>query len=278
MFRVLELDWSEEDSKIFAGRLQSFVAESEAQEESALSHIKEAHQSLNDITHRTAPYKSLSSHAALSFVACQRLSRKLPQINLKLQEMLDMLQSLAVEREGMRFHSSQTSLAAYLCHLESSFSVLVHCRLLPHLFTHHFNYFPLLLTILKEASSGNDLLSSYVLNPMSFSLQNLLDDIIFSSEARPSVAKKEPACVSEGAINVAHSLEAVEGLCGLTSSIQTDKEQWADYFKVLTVYYHNKHSLFDFVVFLFAALTNTSFLTKQPHSSTKASVMEGIGA
>uniref|UniRef100_A0A1X7TIU7 AAA+ ATPase domain-containing protein n=2 Tax=Amphimedon queenslandica TaxID=400682 RepID=A0A1X7TIU7_AMPQE len=229
--QVLELDWSEESNK-FASTIESFIKESEDQEQSALSHIKESRQSLEDIAHRTTPYKSLSSHAALSFITCQRLSQKLPQVNIRLKDFLDMLQSLCEEREGTRFHSSHTSLAAYLSHLESSLTTLIHERLSPHLFAHQLNYFPLLLAILKEASASSSssgrLLTSYILNPMSFSIRNLLDDIMFTSETRPDSKKK---LASEGVINIAHSLEAVEGLEGLVSSIQTDEEQWSDYFK-----------------------------------------------
>lgn len=234
--QVLELDWSEESNK-FANTLKSFIKESEDQEQLALSHIKESRQSLEDIAHRTSPYKSLSSHTALSFITCQRLSQKLPQVNVGLKDFLDMLQSLCEEREGIRFHSSHTSLAAYLSHLESSLTTVIHERLLPHLFSHQLNYFPLLLAILKEASSTSSssgrLLTSYILNPMSFSIRNLLDDIMFTSETRPIHSKK---LASEGVINIAHSLEAVEGLEGLVSSIQTDEEQWSDYFKVRSLF------------------------------------------
>ena len=158
-----------------------------------------------------------------------------------------MLQSLCGEREGMRFHSSHTSLAAYLCHLESSLTSLIHERLSPHLFTHQLIYFPLLLAILKEASTSSSsgrLLTSYILNPMSFSIQNLLDDIMFTSETRPVSSKK---LATEGVINIAHSLEAVEGLKGLMSSIQTDEEQWSDYFKVRLFYYSQSHKSYIYL-------------------------------
>ena len=189
-----------------------------------MQHITETKEALDKITQHTRPYKSFARHSAIVFLACQHLSVSLPQIKVNLQYMLDMLTSLTSQREGTRFHSSQTSLSAYLCHLENVLTRTIHNELAPKIFTHQLPYFPLLISQSKQLTEGEgSKQKSLLLNPLMISMESLLDDVIFNSGAQS---------ITEENINSAQILETIPVFTGLSTSLQNNKEQWNDYIKV----------------------------------------------
>ena len=189
-----------------------------------MQHITETKEALDKITQHMRPYKSFARHSAIVFLACQHLSISLPQIKVNLQYMLDMLTSLTSQREGTRFHSSQTSLSAYLCHLENVLTRTIHNELAPTIFTHQLPYFPLLISQSKQLTEGEgSKQKSLLLNPLMISMESLLDDVIFNSGAQS---------ITEENINTAQILETIPVFTGLSTSLQNNKEQWNDYVKV----------------------------------------------
>lgn len=201
--------------------MTNFIEETEHQESSALQHITETNEALDKITQHTTPYKSFARHSAIVFLACQHLSVTLPQIKVNLQYMLDMLTSLTSQREGTRFHSSKTSLSAYLCHLENALTRTIYDELAPTIFAHQLPYFPLLISQSKQLTEKEQ--KSLLLNPLMISMESLLDDVIFNSGAQS---------ITEEGINSAQILENIPVFSGLSTSLQNNKEQWNDYVKV----------------------------------------------
>lgn len=204
--------------------LTNFIEQTEYQESSALQHIAETRKALDDITQHTTPYKSFARHSAIVFLACQHLLVSLPQIKVNLQYMLDTLTSLTSQREGTRFHSSQTSLSAYLCHLENALTRTIHNELAPTIFSHQLSFFPLLVSLNKQLTEGEaSKEKSLLLNPFVTSMESLLDDVLFHSNTQN---------IKEKIINRAQILENISVFTDLTISLQNNKEQWNEYVKV----------------------------------------------
>ena len=215
----------------------------ESQQQSAKLCIKETQQALNSVELQIHPYKSLSLHTAQIFLACQHLKQTLPQVNVTLDKLLEVLISLIKSREGTRFHSSQSSLRAYLNHLETTLTKDIHQYLLPRLFNHQKLYFLLLVTLYKELP----VVCKAICNPFPFSMESLLDEIISNSDDSNTEL-----------ISKAKVLESILPFNGLCSSLKNNKEEWNEFFEVNIFTIFNQNYSFYSVILLCLYLFHTS--------------------
>lgn len=205
--------------------LTTFALETESQEHLAMIQVKETQNALSVISQQVHPYESLALHGAQIFLACQQLEQNLPQVKINLQQLLDIFQSLIKEREGTHFHSSQSSLRAYLNHLETTLVKSINQYLSPMLFSHQLIYFPLLVALYKEVP----MIRTAICNPQPFDFESLLDDLVLTSENFSAGNN----VVNAQSISAAQTLqETVPLFKGLSNSLQNDKNEWSEFLKV----------------------------------------------
>lgn len=170
---------------------------------------------------------------AVVFLSYTRLASNIPHVDVGLSVMFDVLKLVISEGEGTRFHLSQTSLVAYLHHLELSLTDRLYTTLTPHLFNDYIKCLLLIQVLYKDFPPNQKSHErTLLLNPLPLSLQSLLDDIMFSTSNNARDSTNETIAGQE-CISKAQVLEyTVPMFSGLVSSLQTNRAQWQEYFNV----------------------------------------------
>ena len=217
---IKKVDWSQLNS-LTTEDLMAYINKTESTQTSSLDEVTEAQKALSSIKKNTSPYNQLAEHTANLFITCKKLSGSLSQVSISLNEVLDFITSLLHRHENTRFHSSQTSLKAYLYHLENSLTTQVHQKTCSSVFPHQQLLFPLFMSFTKEHKMDTAI-ETLLLPPLRVPLMKMLDN---RNASYPSYVKEDSFC----SVDV---LEELAEFHGLRESLSTQIPQWEEYFMV----------------------------------------------
>ena len=212
---VGQIDWSNEQHSNDSEIIMKTIQDTEVKQTVSLNHSHDTQRALQDITKHITPYKKLADHFAVLHQSCQKLSIIYPHVSITLEEMSRLLVDMLSRHENTRFHSSQSSLDAFLLHVEYTSTLEIHNRIAPSLFPDQQLLFPLFVC----------------LNRMLQQLDKSLHHLLLSRQPLPILVMLESSEYSHVS-GCLHVLEQLESFKYLNDALSKHAAQWREYFEV----------------------------------------------
>ena len=175
--KVLSPEWEKKQTQEHCVSLVEFVDKNEMELNSTLEQIKETKKALKSIDTQSEQYRSLSRHASIIQLSCQKLGGMLPNAEIKLKVLLQILYRVLQRHDDIKFSNSQSSLKAYLRYAQDTLLIQVQEEIRQALFIEQELLLPLLVALQTEVMDGREKEKDcqMLMHPIELTMEQLLN-------------------------------------------------------------------------------------------------------